>query len=187
MRIIFKTLSALVAITNIAACSTAQSEPAPTPVVPVIQAPAPAPTPPPVAAPIIPKGEWIDWPLSQGTWVYRQDDRGSIALFGAPNSDALLTIRCDHNQRQIFISRVGTSQPATGTMTLRASSGLETYMARPTGGETPYTAIAVMTNDIMLDRIAFSRGRFAVETSGLDSVAIPIWPEFTRVVEDCRS
>ena len=72
-------------------------------------------------------------------------------------------------------------------MTLRASSGLQTYMARPTGGDAAYTAIAVMPNDVMLDRIAFSRGRFAVETSGLDSVAIPIWPEFTRVVEDCRS
>ena len=42
-------------------------------------------------------------------------------------------------------------------------------------------------DEYMLDRIAFSRGRFAVQTTGLTSLAIPIWPEFTRVVEDCRS
>lgn len=72
-------------------------------------------------------------------------------------------------------------------MTLRASSGLQSYPARNSGGPLNYAAIALPVDDYMMDRIAFSRGRFAVETSGLLSLAIPIWPEFTRVVEDCRS
>lgn len=72
-------------------------------------------------------------------------------------------------------------------MTLRASSGMQTYETRGTGGGVPYyTAVSLDPNDIMLDRIAFSRGRFAVQLSGQPSIAIPIWPEFTRVVEDCR-
>ena len=69
-------------------------------------------------------------------------------------------------------------------MTLRASSGQQSYSARNSGG---YAVIAVPATDYMVDRIAFSRGRFAVETTGLAPLAIPIWPEFTRVVEDCRA
>lgn len=72
-------------------------------------------------------------------------------------------------------------------MVLRASAGLQSYAARNTGGTPPYTAISIPAGDIMMDRIAYSRGRFAVETTDLESLAIPAWPEFSRVVEDCRT
>lgn len=71
-------------------------------------------------------------------------------------------------------------------MVLRASEGMASYPAGNNGARPPYAAIAVSPGDIMMDRIAYSRGRFAVETSGLQSLAIPVWPEFSRVVEDCR-
>jgi hypothetical protein len=40
--------------------------------------------------------------------------------------------------------------------------------------------------DPLLDAIAFSRGRFAVEAPGLPTLILPTWPEPARVVEECR-
>ncbi len=150
-----------------------------------------APEPPPVPAPTpatepVPTVDWTEWPLASGEWVYRQDARGSIALFGEPRADARLTVRCDRGDNQIYISRAGNLTDANGRMTLRAHSGLFSYEARDTGGTPPYVAIRLSPRDIMLDRIAFARGRFAVETTGLAGLAIPARPEFARVVEDCR-
>jgi len=181
MRITYVFSTSILPIALLAACSTPEPAPAAKPQPPQIAAPAPAPTP--VRQPT---GKWIDWPLASGDWIYRKDQRGSLALFGRPNSNATLLIRCDQNQKRIFISRVG-SVGNGASMTLRASSGLQTYPARNSGGNVPYAAISIAPDDYMLDRIAFSRGRFAVQTTDQTSLAIPIWPEFTRVVEDCRS
>ena len=41
-------------------------------------------------------------------------------------------------------------------------------------------------SDTVLDQIAYSRGRFAVEAQGLDTLILPAWAEVGRVIEDCR-
>lgn len=161
----------------LAGCSTVKPE-----------APPPAPAPSPIPAPTVaePTGNWADWPIAPGTWAYRQDDRGSLALFGPANKDATFIIRCDRQRKTLFLSRAG--MVGNGAkMTLRASTGLQSYTASNNGDVPPYAAIMVQPGDKMMDNIAFSRGRFAVETTGLPSIAIPSWPEFTRVVEDCRA
>jgi len=176
MRIISVPLSIPLLLLALASCSTAPPAPVPQPTRPVA-APSPAPT-------ALPE-KWIDWPITAGAWVYRKDDRGSLALFGEANRDAIFIIRCDQSRRQLFLSRTG-SVGEGATMVLRASAGMASYPAGNNGATPPYTAIAVSPGDIMMDRIAYSRGRFAVETSGLEPLAIPVWPEFSRVVEDCR-
>ncbi len=181
MRITYVFSASILSMVLLAACSTPEPAPTPTPQPPQIVTPPPAPAPTPQ-----PVGKWTDWPLASGDWIYRSDQRGPLALFGTPNGDAKLLIRCDQNQKRIFISHAG-SVGNGASMTLRASSGLQTFPARSTGGATPYAAVSMAPDEYMLDRIAFSRGRFAVQTTGLTSLAIPIWPEFTRVVEDCRS
>ncbi len=184
MRITFA-FSAILLASGCSAVVPSQT-PAPTETPAPMPAPTPAPTPAP--APVSqPSGDWTDWPLAQGNWVYRKDERGSIALFGAPNAEAVFMIRCDQGRNQLFLSREGTVANSGAQMTLRASSGLQSYPARNSGGPLNYAAIALPVTDYMMDRIAFSRGRFAVQTTGLASLAIPIWPEFTRVVEDCRN
>ena len=40
--------------------------------------------------------------------------------------------------------------------------------------------------DPLLDQMAFSKGRFAVEVAGRTPLYLPSWPEVTRVIEDCR-
>ena len=57
--------------------------------------------------------------------------------------------------------------------------------ARPEG-DGQGVALALTAGDPFLDKMAFSRGRFVVAVSGTPRLAIPAWPEFARVVEDCR-
>lgn len=165
----------------VAGCVGAPSpEPSPTPV----QTPRPTPTPTPSAPPVV--GNWEDWPLTPGDWVYRKDGRGSLALYGRTGVGADFLIRCDSAGRRIFLSRAGSTGAGGGQMTIRASAGTSSHPIRNTGGEPPYVATELPPRDPVLDRIAFSRGRFVVQVAGMRDLVIPAWPEFTRVVEDCR-
>ena len=38
----------------------------------------------------------------------------------------------------------------------------------------------------LLDAMAITRGRFAVEVEGEPGLYVPAWAEVTRVIEDCR-
>lgn len=149
-----------------------------------VPAPTPAPTPAPLPAPPL-SAEWRDWPVTPGTWAYRQDARGSIALYGPVGADAELTLRCDRARGQIFLSRRGAGAGPTA-MTIRTTSTLRPLTMLPTGGEPPYLAVALPVNDPLLDAIGFSRGKFVVEGAGLPPLVAPTWAELLRVTEDCR-
>ena len=155
----------------------------------VPRAPAPPAAPPPAAAPpgAPPRpaplaAEWRDWPLTPGTWTYRQDARGSIALFGQAGADASLTVRCDRAARQIYLSRPG-GDPRP--FTIRTTSLTRAVTVQPTGGTPAYVAAALPATDPLLDAMAFSRGRFVVEQAGAPLV-VPPYAEIGRAIEDCR-
>jgi hypothetical protein len=164
---------------------------APVAVVACVEPPAqqPRPAPPPVARPVptpppaAPVANWSDRAPAAGVWTYTRDSRGSIARFGQAGSDAQFTIRCDASGARIFVSRPG-SVPAK--MTLRSTNGAKAYDALPTGGQPPYVAAQLAARDAQLDAMAFSRGRILIGLDGAPDLILPIWPEFTRVVEDCR-
>lgn len=167
----------------LSACvSPSSPPPAPQPT----RTPRPAPPPPPRAVPAPDAGtSWLDWAIAPGDWAYRADARGSVALFGEPGRNALFVIRCEAASRRIFLSREGDAAGGS-SMTIRTSSTARTLGAAQAGGSTPYLAAELNARDDLLAAIAFSRGRFAVEVPGQAALAIPSWPEFTRVVEDCR-
>lgn len=71
-------------------------------------------------------------------------------------------------------------------MTLRSTNGAKAYDAVPTGGTPPYVTAEIAARDPQLDSMAFSRGRILIGLAGAPDLIMPIWPEFTRVVEDCR-
>ncbi len=167
----------LLLLIGLAACSAPPPPPAPQappPPKPVVVAPPP---------PAQPTGDWTDWPLAAGDWVYRQDDRGSMALFGQPNADALVTLRCDRTRQRIYLARAGSG---AGSMVIRSSSTLKEFAGSPTAGTLPYIATEIMPRDPILDAMIYSRGRIAIEVSGQTPLAIPSWAEIGRVVEDCR-
>jgi hypothetical protein len=142
----------------------------------------------------IPSGNWTEWALASGKWVYRKDGQNSAASFGpngraAPNAPAAnVVVQCDLKLKRISLSRV--QQAATPTpaaqMRLRASDGLHAWAARAVAGTPPYLAVDLPANDPALDMLAFSRGRFAIEVAGEASLALPLWSEVARVIEDCR-
>lgn len=169
----------LLSVLALAACAAPKPVPAPQPV-PKAAAPVVVETPKAVR----PAGDWIDWPIEPGTWVYRTDARGSIALFGLAGADATITLRCDKGRSRIFLSVAGTL--TGGTMLIRTSSTMKSLPVSQASQNPPYVAVELMPQDAILDAIAFSRGRFAVEVSGLKPMAIPNWAELGRVVEDCR-
>lgn len=150
-------------------------QPAPNPV-----APAPAPVQPPR-----PIAEWIDWPLAAGDWTYRREARGSLALFGPPGANATVTLRCDTGLRRIYLSREGSG--SGGRMVIRSSSSMKELVASPSGATPAYLATEIAPNDPILDAMALSRGRIAIEADGTQPIAIPSWAEITRIVEDCRA
>ena len=170
----------------IASCSPAPPEPAPAPQPPKVVAPAP---------PVVtqPQGDWIDWPIASGTWVYRKDDRGSLALFGPAGGDALLMVRCNASQRQLILSRAGSVRDSA-TMVLRASDGVQSYSAGNSGGSALCRGFPVAERyDDGPDRlqpwpfcsrnnrssIACDPGRAGIQSCGgrLSRLILGIWPE----------
>ncbi|OYY75628.1 MAG: hypothetical protein B7Y43_18785 [Sphingomonas sp. 28-62-20] len=158
--------------------------PAPPPP-PVTAAPPPAQRPVPSVITPLYRGDWRDWPVTRGDWVYRQDGRGSIALFGPPGGDAELTLRCDRLEARVYLSRRGAA-PGNAPMTVRTSSTLRSIATQPTGGSPSYMAASLDPRDTLLDAIGFSRGRFVIEQATLPVLVIPVWAEILRVTEDCR-
>jgi hypothetical protein len=180
-----RVLPLLVVILAVASCvapTAPRPRPAPAPIpTPVYTPPPPRPTP--VALPL--GKDWRDWPVTPGDWVYRQDGRGSIALFGERGADALLTLRCDRAAGTIYLSRSGLATGAA-PMTIRTTTLLRTLPGAPTGGTPPYIAVALAPRDGLLDAIGFSRGRFVIEQAGYPTLVVPAWAEIERVTEDCR-
>lgn len=136
----------------------------------------PSPVAPPLAA------DWNLWPFTEGDWVYRRDGVGSIALFGAPGADAMLTLRCDRTRSAMYLSVRG---PATAA-TIRTTTLTRAIPLQPTGGDTNYAASQLAATDSLLDAMVFSRGRFIVERAGQLPLVVRPFGELGRVIEDCR-
>lgn len=177
-----RTAARLAAFTTLALLVGCVPQPPATP--PPARPPMAPPPPPPAAMPSpAAAADWRDWPMTPGTWVYRRDPRGSIALFGPADRDALVTLRCDAASKQIYLSRSGT---VATPLTVRTTSTARTLQIQPTGGTPPYAAVALAPRDPLLDAIAFSRGRFTLEQQGVAPLVVPPWAEVGRVTEDCR-
>jgi len=148
----------MVAVALLAGCA-GKSEPAP------VTAPVARPVAAPVAEALSPAPAIEDWPdraLTPGDWSYG-DGEARFAGF---------SLRCDRGRGAIVVDRDG----AGGALRIRTSYGERTLAS----------GAAIPAVDPLLDEMAFSRGRFAVETPGADALVVPARPEPARVIEDCR-
>ena len=168
---------------TIAACVPApDSTPAPQ------TAATPTPSPTPSATPLPPppkEANWIDRPQTSGSWSYRQQAGGSTALFGGRVNDALFSITCDRSASRIVLTRAAQAR-GQATMTIRTETADRTLSAAPVRGEMPGIAASLQAGDPLLDAIALTRGRFAVEMASTSALYLPNWAEVTRAIEDCR-
>ena len=175
-------LAPLAAIAALAACVPA---PAPLPAPPVVQpAPAPAPAPPPVIQQPS-YANWFDAPQTPGNWRYGATAAGSMARFGGDANTPLLLLSCDRSRRELALLRPGRATQPVPVRVLTETA--ERYLTASQIEDTnPYLAVSLRATDPLLDAMALTRGRFAVETAGLPTLYVPAWAEVTRVIEDCR-
>jgi hypothetical protein len=167
----------------LAGCAGAIPESAPPPLQKPVATPVPA-TPLPARV-VQPDGHWTEWLITPGNWVYRQDDRGSIGYFGETGKNAIVTLRCDKARKRIYLSRAGS---AIGPqMQVKTSASAKVMSAASAGGNPSYVAAELSPVDPILDAMAYSRGRFTVEASGHQPLAVPAWAEISRIIEDCRA
>lgn len=175
------TLAVLTATLVLAGCVSAPP-PAPAPQPTPRVAPAPPPkqtTPPPPAF-----RDWRDAPQTAGSWSYSATATGGIAQFSnPPSATALLSLRCDRAARTVTIARAGAA-PGPLPMSVTTSTQTRPLSASPSRAQTLEAVLPA--GDRLLDAMAFSRGRFAVEVNGLPTLYLPAWSEVGRVIEDCR-
>jgi len=188
----------LVPIALIAGCQ-AVPPPSPPPSTPrVVSRPAPYPTPTVRPAPVpaqpsraLPpaspaRGDWRDAPYTAGGWRYQPEGNGTSARFIEPSGAVLATLRCDRAGRTVTLSRAGDARTAVPA-SITTSTGIGQFSAAPaTQGGMAAVAITFAASDRQLDAMAFSRGRFMMEVSGLPTLVLPAWAEVGKVIEDCR-
>ena len=103
----------------------------------------------------------------------------SVARFAG----GALVLRCDRTAGTITLQRTG-SAAGVDPMTVTTTSGVRTLSATPQPGSVRTATIS--PSDPLIDAMAFSRGRFVVETPDQEPLYVPSWPEVSRVAEDCR-
>jgi hypothetical protein len=119
-----------------------------------------------------------------GSWSYSASATGSEASFLNPSALPQLTVRCTRTTRRVTIAKPATA--AAAVMTIWTSSAVRAVPA----SFNPLTnriSIELVSNDPLLDSLAFSRGRIGVTVGAGPSLVVPAWPEVARVVEDCRT
>ena len=155
---------------------------------PVQQAPAPTPSPTPVAASQPKYESWMDAPRTPGDWSYYAEmvgnSRYGVASYNSPDGTQLFTIMCSGSGNivlQRWVDSVGQLP-----LTIRTETTERTIMAPRDPEGRKMVAAVVRPTDPLLDAMALTKGRFAVETSGKPTLYLPAWAEVTRVIEDCR-
>jgi hypothetical protein len=158
----------------LASCSERHVEPSPVPTA-TSRPISPLPLPPS-------RIDWRDAPITPGDWRWGMEGTASVARFAG----GLLVLRCDMASRTVSLQRPGGPGQGAVAMTLLTSNGNRQLTATAVPGPPASLSVSFAARDGMLDAIAFSRGRFAIETMGLATLYVPSWPEISRVVEDCR-
>jgi hypothetical protein len=174
-------------------CSGSRPAPAARPPVAATTPPKPrAPTPaPPVAAPlpVSPSVGWTEAALTPGSWRYQDfgPGMGKRALFLFADDTEYFSLDCVTypNGPEILFTRTGRPARPALTMTIRTETMSRALAARRFGPQ--ITTVAVPAADPLLDAMALSKGRFAVEVEGEAPLYLPSWAEVSRVIEDCRS
>mgnify|MGYP003295861019 CR=1 FL=1 len=178
-------IPALAASLTLAAC--APSTPAPR-AAPAAPAPRPAPGPArPAPLPPVPHAGtgWMDAALTPGAWRYNQHEGGTSAYFIATTGAGGFVMTCDPRRGRMELWREGEST-APRVMTIRTETVTRAFRAVPVEDTLPYHAADVAAGDPLLDAMALSKGRFAVEVEGEAPLYLPSWAEVSRVIEDCR-
>lgn len=178
-----------IALVLLGSCATPQATPpaprvAPAPPPDLAPVAVATPTPAPTLAPTY--TDWMDAPRTPGDWFYVVRPPFTYAAFGASESDFAFVMRCDRAQATVSLGRVSAAAEER-PMRIITETATRLLTGEPRqGGIEHLIAVDLPAGDGLLDAMAISKGRFAVEVAGEETLYIPSWPEVTRVIEDCR-
>lgn len=179
-------LPLLAAVAVLAACVPASK---PVPTVAPAPAPRPAPTrplpPPPVVVQAPAYTSWMDAPATPGAWRYQVNAGGPIAVFIGVGGVGDFVLSCQQPGGPLGLWRAGTSS-APRIMTIRTETATRSLQVVQAEDTNPFLVASLAPGDPLLDAMALSKGRFAIETEGLPPLFLPTWAEVSRVIEDCR-
>lgn len=133
-----------------------------------------------------PSTGWTYAPLTPGAWRYIDYGvgRGKRVLFSQGDDDFFdVTCVFEPQGPQILLIRNGRPPTDPVEMTIRTETEQRTLAARAANR---HAIAALPVSDPLLDAIALSKGRFAVEVFGVTPLILPTWAEVSRVIEDCR-
>jgi hypothetical protein len=109
----------------------------------------------------------------------------STASFREPGGAVLAVLSCEGPGSEVRIARAGNAVTAVA-MALTSTTGSRPLVSVPALSPSGWVVASLPAMDPVLDQIAFSRGRFALDVAGLSSLYLPSWPEVSRVIETCR-
>ncbi|MEP5938605.1 MAG: hypothetical protein ABJ239_09785 [Erythrobacter sp.] len=141
------------------------------------------PTPPVASEPRY--ENYLDAPQTPGTWLYEAERNETFALFGIDMENPVAIIRCDLTSKKIGIGRFGSSAQSA-VMRLQAETRARAFDAIQRSSSGPLVTTELDARDPILDAIAITKGRFAMEVEGMPTAYLPAWAEISRVIEDCR-
>lgn len=155
--------------------------------VPPVSRPAPTPTPTPTYTPppVQQYDNWMDAPRTAGDWSYSASGNGTRADYGTAASEPRFTMGCRMPSRQVMLVRHGITGASPTSMVIRTETATRALGVTPSSDSTAVSA-ALTATDPLLDAMAFSKGRFAVEAAGVPTLYLPSWAEVSRIIEDCR-
>ena len=144
----------------------------------------------PAAGPDPAYANWMDAPRTPGNWTYSSEQvagrRYASAEYASANGEVLVRMMCSPGGNMSLqryadprgaFDRFMTIRTETTTRSLRAPVDPE--------GQRMFAAV-VPARDPLLDAMALTKGRFALELTGAPTLYLPAWAEVTRVIEDCR-
>lgn len=113
------------------------------------------------------------------------EGNNSVARFAASGMAPVATLSCDRATGQVLLARTGTATTHI-PVSVSTTTGSRPLVSEPALSQNGWIVVPLRPHDAVLDAIAFSRGRFALDVAGLPTLTLPVWPELSRVIEDCR-
>ena len=135
----------------------------------------------------------MDAPQTPGDWRYGKTSYGSQAAYvDGPRQGPVAppapvaALECRNGAVRLLVKGTSTQPVAMRILTESMERSLTAAPYVPASGIPQFFYVDFQPRDPLLDAMAISKGRFAVETAGFATLYLPSWPEVTRVIEDCR-
>lgn len=130
--------------------------------------------------------KWLNAEVLKGDWIYSRDADGSFSRFERQGRTPNVVIRCDQRNKVVMIAHKGGNAQTT-SLDIATNEGTRRYRAAMVKLRDDYSIARLSANDQWLDKIAYSRGYFAIYTQKGKVLAVPNWSEVGSVIEDCRA